>query len=529
MDATQEHFAYRCLPLNIANSHGWELLSPCGFEAEWNGGSAVNDVVIRPDPGTELRRAPVALFGQGTFTFHVEGLFRTPEGFNLWVGGSPNFAKDGVAPLGGIIETDWSPYSFTMNWRFTRPHHVIRFEENEPFCFFFPVERRLVEAVHPAILPIDADPELKQQFEAWSASRDAFQLAITQAPPDAPSKKWQKYYYRGLHLDGSAGTADHQSKLRVAEFAGAEPVRLRTPIAAPPSARDPSLATWACPARGQAELRDAAGAAKLAWMLTTQQRLRALAPCSIPHKADITPASFLADHYAANLPVVLDSELTDWPALDRWRPDYLKRVVGTATVEVQSGRARDPDYERNMAAHRTAMPFNLFIDRITRRDAANDLYLTAYNSAANAAALAPLHGDLGFLDKLLDPAGGTPRGMLWIGPAGTFTPLHHDLTNNLLLQIIGRKRVLLVAPADTPRLYNDHHVYSRVRDLSEPHIVRRFPALDGVQVHEVILEPGDSLFLPLGWWHQVTALDFSVSITHTNFRWLNDFHESHPS
>src|SRR5215469_5139020 len=143
MDRSPESFAYRCLPLNIANAHGWELLSPCGFEAEWNGGPAVQDVVVRPDPGTALRDAPTALFGQGVITFHVDGLFRTPEGFNLWVGGPPNAMKDGLSPLGGVIETDWSPFSFTMNWRFTRPRHVVRFEENEPFCFLFPVQRGL--------------------------------------------------------------------------------------------------------------------------------------------------------------------------------------------------------------------------------------------------------------------------------------------------------------------------------------------------------------------------------------------------
>ncbi|MDR3507935.1 MAG: DUF6065 family protein, partial [Caulobacteraceae bacterium] len=37
MDDTPESFAYRCLPLNIANAHGWEILNPCAFEAVWNG------------------------------------------------------------------------------------------------------------------------------------------------------------------------------------------------------------------------------------------------------------------------------------------------------------------------------------------------------------------------------------------------------------------------------------------------------------------------------------------------------------
>jgi hypothetical protein len=57
-----------------------------------------------------------------------------------------------------------------------------------------------------------------------------------------------------------------------------------------------------------------------------------------------------------------------------------------------------------------------------------------------------------------------------------------------------------------------------------PGLVERFPALEGLNVHQVMLDPGDALFIPLGWWHQVTALDFSVTLTHTNFRWPNDFH-----
>ncbi len=218
MDASPESFAYRCLPLNMANAHGWEILSPCGFEAIWNGGRAPDDVSIRLDSGTKPHDAPVALFGLGTLTFHVQGLFRTPPGWNLWVGGSPNAGKDGIAPLGGVVETDWSPYTFTMNWRFTRPGNAIRFEENEPFCFIFPVQRQTMEDIKPEFLSIDEDPELKAQFEAWSESRNAFQRDVAANPPSQPSDKWQKLYYRGVDAHGQPGAADHQSKLRVQEF-----------------------------------------------------------------------------------------------------------------------------------------------------------------------------------------------------------------------------------------------------------------------------------------------------------------------
>ena len=58
MDKTNESFAYRCLPLNIANAHGWEVLSPCDFTAFWRGGTDVKDVIIRTPKGTAPRLRP---------------------------------------------------------------------------------------------------------------------------------------------------------------------------------------------------------------------------------------------------------------------------------------------------------------------------------------------------------------------------------------------------------------------------------------------------------------------------------------
>ncbi|HEY2358858.1 MAG TPA: DUF6065 family protein [Phenylobacterium sp.] len=517
MDGTPESFAYRCLPLNIANAHGWELLSPCGFDAEWNGGTAVDDVVIRTDPGAS-GQPPVALFGQGVLTFHVDGLFRTPAGYNLWVGGPPNAGKDGIAPLGGIIETDWSPYSFTMNWRFTRPGQVIRFEENEPFCFLFPVERRLVETVKPRIAPIEEAPELKRQFEQWSASRDHFRAEVEANPPATPAEKWQKLYYRGVDADGKPGPADHRAKLRLAEFEGAADFhREARPLPACPAGP-------ASPSRG-----DSASAEKLEWLLGSFERLRAMSAGSVvQRKAGVGTQEFLDAHYAPNWPVLLAGAVEAWPARTRWTPDYLKTAVGSRSVQVQANRGADADYERNMAAHTETLAFDAFIDRISKPDAGNDTYLTASNSAANAEALSVLHGDLGFLDAYLTRQDANPHGMMWIGPAGTFTPLHHDLTNNLILQLVGRKVVLMAAPGETPKLYNDLGVYSRIRNLAEPDILSQFPKLEGIRIHRVMLNPGDALFVPLGWWHQVTSLDFSVTITHTNFRWPNDFHTDYP-
>jgi len=534
MDDTPESFAYRCLPLNIANAHGWEVLSPCAFDAVWNGEPGPEAVTIRPESGAEPSRVPVSLFGQGVVTFHIEGILRTPPGWNLWVGGSPNRAKDGISPLTGVIETDWSPFTFTMNWRFTRPDHRVRFDALEPICFFFPVQRAAIEAFAPRFEGLESDPATMERFVAWSRSRDAFHQRIATEPPRTPSDRWQKHYYRGVDVSGAALVEDHRAKLRLRRFdASATPG-----VPAAPdddrSERPPAVAKVAI--SGQDPLSDEVSALRLAlakreWLLETLERQRDLSPrlTTLERRSGLSAEEFLERYYAANRPVVLAGEAADWPALARWTPDYLRAAVGERSIEFQAERTQAETFEIDKDAHRRQAPFSAFMDRISRPGAGNEAYITAYNSPRNAEALSVLHSDLGRLDRFLDPQGPTPHGMMWIGPAGTVTPLHHDLTNNLIAQIVGRKRVRLAPSAEVGKLYNHRHVFSEIGDLEATGVdPALYPRLEGLRSYEVLLGPGDVLFMPVAWWHQVTSLDFSVTITFTNFRWPNDLHVGYP-
>jgi hypothetical protein len=534
MDDTPESFAYRCLPLNIANAHGWEVLTPCAFDAIWNGKTGVDAITIRPEPDAEPEHVPVSLFGQGVLTFHIDGIFRTPEGWNLWVGGSPNRAKDGISPLTGVVETDWSPFTFTMNWRFTRPGQWIHFDALEPFCFLFPVQRAAIEAFVPKFEPLAADPATLERFQKWSKARDEFHQCMTANAPRMPADRWQKHYYRGVDASGQSLVKDHRAKLRLPRFdISATPGIPTAPDddttprrAAPiPAHRDIPAATAS--QDGTATLRLAL--AKREWLLESLERQRDLVPSLsvVARRGGLGAEEFLEKYYAVNRPVILTGEMADWPALTRWTPDYLKSAIGAQPVEFQGGRTVNQRFERDKDVHRRVAPFDVFIDRILQAGAGNDAYLTAYNSERNAEALSVLHADLGFLHKFLDRQVAAPHGMMWIGPAGTLTSLHHDLTNNLIAQIVGRKRVKLAPAAEVGKLYNDQHVFSEISDLeaSDP---ARHPRLSALRFYDVLLQPGEILFVPLGWWHQVKSLDFSVTITFTNFRWRNDSHVNYP-
>ena len=152
MDKTGESFAYRCLPLNIANSYGWSFHLMHDFVVHWDGTNAVEGVTIKSDK--DVSRVVQSIFGHGIITFHTHGLFQTDPGWSLMASGPANAAKDGISPLSGIIETDWSPFSFTMNWQLTRPGQWVKFNKDDVFCTVFPVQRGVLESIEPELWPI---------------------------------------------------------------------------------------------------------------------------------------------------------------------------------------------------------------------------------------------------------------------------------------------------------------------------------------------------------------------------------------
>ena len=264
---------------------------------------------------------------------------------------------------------------------------------------------------------------------------------------------------------------------------------------------------------------------RLDWLMDVQERQRALSPYAsgLLTAENLSGEDFLHSFYAPGRPVLIKGAIAQWPALDRWTPDYLAHKVGDAVIEYQGGRSSAQDYEVRKDRHRKRAPFDQFI--ALARKGGNDAYLTAYNSAANGPALRVLEADMGPIDAYLTRA----PGMLWIGGAGAFTPLHFDLTNNLLAQVSGTKRVILIPPSQTRRLAHRSHVFSAVCDVTDEAQLTLFPQARDILRYDVLLSPGDLLFIPIGWWHQVRTDSFATMLTYTNFHWPNVGHEHYPA
>lgn len=216
MDATHQRFANRCIPLSIANASGWELLCPAAFTATWRGGDALDALTIfaGPDDESRVTRFAASHFGHGILTFHTGYLMRTPPGWAVWARGTPNTAKPPLTPLDGLVETDWLPMPFTMNWRFTRPG-TVRFEAGEAFCFITLTPHGALDAVTPRLRALDSDPELAGAYQSWSESRATFNARLASGDAEAQAQGWQKHYVRGEGPGGEGASGYHLSKRRL--------------------------------------------------------------------------------------------------------------------------------------------------------------------------------------------------------------------------------------------------------------------------------------------------------------------------
>ncbi|MEZ0352732.1 DUF6065 family protein [Mycobacterium sp. pR1184] len=221
MDSTHERFANRCLPLLMANQAGWLVMNTARVRARWNGGAGRDCVEFDYGDSAPTFR-PASHFGHGIITWSLPFLFHTPPGFNLLVRGPANRPKHGIAALEGLVETDWSPATFTLNWKFTRPRVWATFDEDEPVGMLVPQRRGELDEFEPKMVSIAAAPDaLRTAYHTWWQNRRAFNTDLQYPGSFARQAGWQKDYFRGKLPDGSAAP-DHETRMRLRPFTRVE-------------------------------------------------------------------------------------------------------------------------------------------------------------------------------------------------------------------------------------------------------------------------------------------------------------------
>ena len=222
----------------------------------------------------------------------------------------------------------------------------------------------------------------------------------------------------------------------------------------------------------------------------------------------IEKEDFINNYLKPRKPLIIRKAAESWPALEKWTFDFIKEAVGDKVVPLYDSGKADPSKPLNTAT--TEMKFGDYIDLIQKEP--TDLRIFFFEPIKQAPQLLDDYGsheDLmgGFLDKF--------PGMFF-GGAGSVTFLHYDidLAHIFHTHFNGRKHVILFEYKWKERLYKLPFATYALEDfdIANPDF-KKFPALAGIEGQEAILEHGDTLFMPTGYWHWMKYLDGSFSIS----------------
>eukprot|EP00922_Rhytidocystis_sp_ex-Travisia-forbesii_P065708 GHVS01097598.1.p1 GENE.GHVS01097598.1~~GHVS01097598.1.p1 ORF type:complete len:442 (+),score=55.64 GHVS01097598.1:2-1327(+) len=251
--------------------------------------------------------------------------------------------------------------------------------------------------------------------------------------------------------------------------------------------------------------------------LQSQQRQVQTPPVHYPTKelvGDVSLESFICDYFSKEQPVVIRGYAANWSACRKWSDfSYFRKVMGRRTVPIEIGSSYTDQAwtQRLMTVNKF---LNVYVDNPHPPDVA---YLAQHPIFEQ---IPELERDILMPDLALCGKEGTLIRMLWLGPRNTVSPLHTDQYNNLFVQLAGRKYVRLYQPNQSERLYafkeglltNTSSIQSDITQTGIE-VDDMFPLFRQAVYEEVILHPGDALFLPPKVWHFVKALDPSASVS----------------
>jgi hypothetical protein len=257
-------------------------------------------------------------------------------------------------------------------------------------------------------------------------------------------------------------------------------------------------------------------------LLSDYSKLDAMSGTELPERLDICGEEFFDQFYLRNRPVVLRGFAAGSGLLE-WTPARLRERFGKLDVQVQTGRRTEPIWDVFLRGKTSTMSLAEYVDLVLSSGETNDFYLTANENFLAHDRERLVLADVAFGNALLDADRRYQGSSLWLGPAGTISPLHRDRVNVLNVQTVGSKRITLVDSCQLPRVYNEQSYFSMV-DVERPDL-DQFPDFAEVPVRSTVLQPGDAVFIPINWWHHLRALhvSVSVSVTFVNFRLDNTF------
>lgn len=229
-------------------------------------------------------------------------------------------------------------------------------------------------------------------------------------------------------------------------------------------------------------------------------------------RASLSPREFSEEYFERHLPVVYSGAIKDTSYFQNWSFEYLKSVVGDRPVYVAFSNQGYFKFHDKAFFEWKEIPFSTAIDNFTSPLVGKNYYLQqtpldqVFPELADELTLPPLSTST---DKILFRN-------LWIGGTGCISPLHKDSLPNFLVQVRGRKKLIMYSPEDTQNLYpgtekeTSHMSSINLRNVDS----EQFPLFVNASPIECTIEAGDILYIPTGWWHEVYSLEASISVNY---------------
>lgn len=252
-------------------------------------------------------------------------------------------------------------------------------------------------------------------------------------------------------------------------------------------------------------------------MYSTQSTLRAsrtTTALSIERRASATLPydTFIREYVVANRPVIIENAAPQWNALRTWTPQFFKDKFGSRVVCVTYGKFMPLGELIDAAVASSAESPGPYLHQlIVHRDMPELLAdLTPGNTYAFPRR---------FSSRLMMPGRcRRPDGYLKLligGPGGKFPFMHFDVDNSnaLITEIYGDKEFVLFPPEDTSRIYpkQGRPNVSEIEDPVNPDL-EKFPLFASATPYRSVLRPGETIFIPAGWWHSARVVSMSISV-----------------
>ena len=217
-------------------------------------------------------------------------------------------------------------------------------------------------------------------------------------------------------------------------------------------------------------------------------------PIPVVDGSSITREEFQAKYYIPQKPVVLRGLWKQYPAYTKWTMDYFRKTMGDIEVGLYGNRKED--LSKTLQVPNAVMRFDKYLDLIEHEP--TDLRLFLFPVFKHRPEMLKDFGYPDIVSRYIKMP------FMFFGPAKSVVRMHQDIdmSNVFLTQFHGLKRVVLFPPNQSDLLYRLPFNVHTIVDIDHPDY-SEFPGLNYAKGMSTMLEHGDTLFMPSGWWHHI--------------------------